>query len=50
VARTHRLGEDWLLGPPDQPSGRLRVRVQLLLTTLLVGTNVVGAAIASAVR
>jgi adenylate cyclase len=45
VARTHRLGEDWLLGPPDQPSGRLRVRVQLLLTTLLVGTNVVGAAI-----
>jgi adenylate cyclase len=45
VTRVHRFGTDWLLGPPDQPSGRLRVRVQLLLTTLLVGTNVIGAAI-----
>ncbi|MET0767281.1 MAG: hypothetical protein ABWY50_06540, partial [Aeromicrobium sp.] len=45
MARVHRLGGDWLLGPPDQPSGRLRVRVQVLLTTLLIATNVIGAAI-----
>jgi adenylate cyclase len=45
VARAHRTGSDWLLGPPDQPSGRLRVRIQALLTILLVGTNVIGAII-----
>ena len=28
-----------LLGPTGQPAGRLRVRVQVLLTTLLVGTT-----------
>lgn len=45
VARVHRLGGDWLLGSPDQPGGRLRIRVQLLLTTLLISTNVIGAAV-----
>ncbi|MET0928298.1 MAG: hypothetical protein ABWX74_02220, partial [Aeromicrobium sp.] len=47
MARAHRRRDssDWLLGPPDQPSGRLRIRVQVLLTTLLVSTNVIGAAI-----
>jgi adenylate cyclase len=40
-----RDGSDWLLGSPDQPTGRLRIRVQVLLTTLLIGTNVIGAAI-----
>src|SRR5690242_11177161 len=34
-----------LLGPPDQSPGALRIRVQLLLTLLLVGTNVIGAGI-----
>ena len=34
-----------LLGPTDQDSGRLRLRVQTLLTILLVATNVVGAAV-----
>ncbi|RLV55101.1 adenylate/guanylate cyclase domain-containing protein [Aeromicrobium phragmitis] len=34
-----------LLGPPDQSPRQLRVRVQLLLTTLLVVTNLIGAAI-----
>ncbi|MCX6401877.1 MAG: adenylate/guanylate cyclase domain-containing protein [Propionibacteriales bacterium] len=32
-----------LLGPRDQPPRRLRIRVQLLLTIMLVSTNVVGA-------
>jgi len=45
VARVHRPGSDWLVGPPDQPIGRLRIRVQVLLTILLVSTNVIGAAI-----
>ncbi|MCL3817262.1 adenylate/guanylate cyclase domain-containing protein [Aeromicrobium wangtongii] len=40
-----RFGSEWLVGPPDQPSGRLRIRVQVVLTTLLVSTNVIGAAI-----
>ncbi|MFD1859155.1 adenylate/guanylate cyclase domain-containing protein [Aeromicrobium camelliae] len=34
-----------LLGPPDQSPRQLRVRVQLLLTTLLVVTNLIGAGI-----
>ena len=34
-----------LLGPADQGTRRLRVRIQVLLTVLLVGTNLVGAAI-----
>ena len=34
-----------LLGPADQSPRRLRVRIQLLLTVLLVGTNLIGAAI-----
>ncbi len=45
MARAHRLGDDWLLGSPDQPGTRLRGRVQLLLTTLLISTNVIGAAV-----
>ena len=34
-----------LLGPAEQNTGRLRLRVQTLLTILLVTTNVVGAAV-----
>ncbi|WP_030484659.1 adenylate/guanylate cyclase domain-containing protein [Nocardioides aequoreus] len=34
-----------LLGPEEQGSRRLRVRVQLLLTVLLVATNVIGAGV-----
>ena len=34
-----------LLGPAEQKPTRLRIRVQLLLTVLLVGTNVIGAGI-----
>ncbi len=34
-----------LLGPADQSTRRLRVRIQVLLTVLLVSTNVVGAVI-----
>ena len=34
-----------LLGPADQSTRRLRVRIQVLLTVLLIGTNLVGAAI-----
>lgn len=34
-----------LLGPADQSTRRLRIRVQLLLTVLLVGTNLAGAGI-----
>lgn len=34
-----------LLGPADQEAGRLRVRVQLLLTVLLVSTNLIGAVV-----
>ncbi len=45
VARVHRIGTDWLVGSPDQTGKRLRVRVQILLTVLLVSTNVIGAAV-----
>ena len=38
----------WLLGPADQTPRQLRVRVQLLLTSLLITTNVVGAAVVAA--
>jgi adenylate cyclase len=34
-----------LLGPADQSTHRLRVRIQLLLTVLLIGTNLAGAGI-----
>ena len=34
-----------LLGPADQPIQRLRVRIQILLTILLIGTNLAGAVI-----
>jgi adenylate cyclase len=36
-----------LLGPADQSRRALRVRVQVLLTVLLVGTNIIGAGIVS---
>ena len=49
MARARRLGNDWLLGPPEQPTGRLRIRVQLLLTTLLVATNVIGSIVVIAI-
>ncbi|MCW2790550.1 MAG: hypothetical protein JWP56_2853 [Aeromicrobium sp.] len=45
MARVHRWGTDWLVGPADQPVRRLRVRVQVALTILLILTNVIGAAI-----
>ena len=45
MARPRRLGSDLLLGSPDQPSGRLRIRIQVVLTVLLVATNVIGAII-----
>lgn len=45
MASVYRRGNDWLMGSPEQPFLRLRIRVQVLLTTLLVLTNVVGAAI-----
>lgn len=32
-----------LLGPRDQPPRRLRIRIQVLLTVLLVSTNLIGA-------
>ncbi|WP_182378149.1 adenylate/guanylate cyclase domain-containing protein [Nocardioides sp. WS12] len=34
-----------LLGPRDQPPRRLRIRIQLLLTVLLISTNVIGAVV-----
>lgn len=40
----YKIRNRWL-GPPEQSVSRLRVRVQLLLTTLLVLTNVIGASI-----
>ncbi|NYG55812.1 adenylate/guanylate cyclase domain-containing protein [Nocardioides perillae] len=39
----------WLLGPADQGRRQLRVRVQLLLTVLIVTTNVVGALVVAGV-
>ncbi|MGJ9413803.1 adenylate/guanylate cyclase domain-containing protein [Aeromicrobium sp. CF4.19] len=39
-----------LLGPPEQSTRRLRVRIQLLLTVLLVITNLIGAAIVLVLR
>jgi adenylate cyclase len=44
VKSAHQIRNKWL-GPPDQSTTRLRIRIQLLLTTLLVLTNVTGAAI-----
>lgn len=49
MSTLRRLSSDLLVGPPDQPSPRLRVRVQVLLTTLLIGTNVIGAVIVFAI-
>lgn len=50
VARARLVSNDLLLGPPDQPIRRLRVRVQVLLTTLLIATNVIGAVIVVAIN
>src|SRR3954471_14605589 len=33
----------WLLGPADQSTRRLRVRLQVLMTTFSIGTNLIGA-------
>ncbi|MFD3401717.1 adenylate/guanylate cyclase domain-containing protein [Kribbella sp. NPDC058693] len=33
----------WLLGPADQSTRRLRVRLQILMTTFSIGTNLIGA-------
>ncbi|WUJ69885.1 adenylate/guanylate cyclase domain-containing protein [Kribbella soli] len=33
----------WLLGPADQSTRRLRFRLQLLMTTFSIGTNLIGA-------
>ena len=33
----------WLLGPADQSPRRLRVRLQILMTTFSIGTNLIGA-------
>jgi adenylate cyclase len=35
----------WLLGPADQSPQRLRARLQLLMTTFSIGTNLIGAAV-----
>ncbi|KQV76156.1 hypothetical protein ASC61_14745 [Aeromicrobium sp. Root344] len=45
MASVYRRGNDWLVGSPEQPFTRLRARVQVLLTTLLILTNVIGAGI-----
>ena len=42
--RRSQLGS-WLLGPVDQSTIALRIRVQLLLTGLLVSTNVIGSVV-----
>lgn len=42
-ARSRAPFGSWLLGPADQSPRALRVRVQLLLTAMLVSTNLVGA-------
>lgn len=39
-----------LLGSPEQSTRQLRIRIQLLLTVLLVATNVIGAAIVLVLR
>ncbi len=48
MARRGAAFGSWLLGPADQTPRQLRVRVQLLLTTMLITTNVVGAAVVAA--
>lgn len=45
---TARPFGSWLLGPADQGQRQLRVRVQLLLTVLLVSTNVAGVLVVAA--
>ncbi|MEV7395989.1 adenylate/guanylate cyclase domain-containing protein [Aeromicrobium sp. NPDC092404] len=45
MASVYRRGNDWLVGSPEQPFVKLRIRVQVLLTVLLVLTNVIGAGI-----
>ncbi|TWD83970.1 adenylate cyclase [Kribbella amoyensis] len=43
VALRRRPFGSWLLGPADQSPRALRIRVQTLLTTFSIGTNVIGA-------
>jgi adenylate cyclase len=40
---TKRPFGSWLLGPADQSARRLRVRLQILMTTFSIGTNLIGA-------
>src|SRR3954464_6845886 len=42
VLRRRPFGS-WLLGPADQSTRRLRFRLQLLMTTFSIGTNLIGA-------
>jgi len=44
VLRRRPFGS-WLLGPADQSIRTLRIRLQLLLTTFSIGTNLIGAAV-----
>ncbi len=45
TAKQPQVFGSMLLGPAHQSPRRLRVRVQVLLTTLLIGTNLIGAGI-----
>ncbi|HEY1119406.1 MAG TPA: hypothetical protein VGE43_16955, partial [Acidimicrobiales bacterium] len=40
----------WLLGPGDQGPRRLRIRVQVLLTVLIVSTNLIAGGISLVVN
>ncbi|TDW22252.1 adenylate/guanylate cyclase domain-containing protein [Kribbella kalugense] len=42
---TRRPFGSWLLGPADQSARRLRFRLQILMTTFSIGTNLIGAAV-----
>jgi adenylate cyclase len=45
LALKRRPFGSWLLGPADQSARRLRVRLQVLMTTFSIGTNLIGAAV-----
>ncbi|TDD18997.1 adenylate/guanylate cyclase domain-containing protein [Kribbella turkmenica] len=45
LALKRRPFGSWLLGPADQSPRMLRFRLQVLMTTFSIGTNVIGAAI-----
>src|SRR5882757_7705567 len=44
VLRRRPFGS-WLLGPADQSNRMLRTRLQVLMTTFSIGTNLIGAAV-----